>query len=130
MAVEVNRPMVISTIMDNSVVVEKQEVRPNNGTLFSVITSDRGRDGELLNFNSVDTILNEFCVNKKPNPKVHGQAILDVLNHVENGGNALILKVAPENATYPNGFLAVQTEVKPYGAYIDSIEYPDKIIIS
>lgn len=104
---EKSYPHVSSNIIDNSVKEYQENLALDN--VLTVITADKGRDSKLLNFNSVEAILDEFCINRKPNPK-HGQALLETLAAVKAGASATIMRVVPSNAYLPNGIFGIEVE--------------------
>lgn len=124
---EILRPIVSSTIIDKSFYTFAQGSYED--VVLGVITADKGRDSKFLELTSPAELLKEFTVDYKPNDKVHGQAILDVLQAMEAGAIGRVIRVVPPNATLPNGLIGLQTAAKAYGLDVVNIETPDEMAV-
>ncbi len=121
---EILRPIVSSTIIDNNNYSFAQGSFED--VVMSVITADKGRDSKFLEFTSVSQLLSEFTLDGKPNDKLHGQAIMDVIQGIEAGAVGLVMRVVPDDATLPNGILALHSAAKVYGLDVSNINTPDE----
>lgn len=87
-------PSVSTRIIDNSQVFLTSD---GLSTLFQCVVSDIGPDNKLTYVTTPDEYLFHFGA---PNLSKHGQAGYNVLNWLNSGGVAYVLRILPETATY------------------------------
>jgi len=98
-------PSIVSNINSTESVYQ---VADGVTTLFTADTFEKGVDNKIKLVTSVD----EFIANYgEPNYTKYGQAAYNVINWLENGGQAFILRALPDNAQLAHAILNVQTKV-------------------
>lgn len=81
-------------------------------TMFQADVFEKGPDNQLGFVTSVDEFISKYG---SPNFSKYGQAAYNIVNFLEAGGQAYVMRVLPENATYSHAILNVQTKVNAAG---------------
>lgn len=81
------------------------EVETTNSALFAPFTSDKGLDNEIVRVTSASEFTYLFG---EPNFRNHGQAAYNIVNWLNGGGEAYVMRVLPEDAGHSNLTLNVQ----------------------
>src|SRR5699024_5938126 len=91
--------------------------QPQTGimTLFQADTFEKGKDGVIDFVGSEEEFLFKYG---KPNYDKYGQTGYNIVNWLRSGGQALVLRVLPEDATYAHSILNVQSKVRKEGKSI------------
>lgn len=99
-------PSVTSFITDESQIYQSAA---GLTTLYCPVFSERGEDGVLQNVDGPgdNDYINKFGV---PNPIKYGQAPLNVINWVQSGGTAVVMRLLPEDAKYAHAILDFQSK--------------------
>jgi len=88
-----------------------QEVfQPSTGamTLFQADVFEKGKDGEIDFVGSEEEFLFKYG---NPNYEKYGQTGYNIINWLRAGGQALVLRVLPEDATFSHSILNIQSRV-------------------
>lgn len=93
---------------------EENAVNTTSGVLtaFQADVFEKGPDNVLGFVTSVEEFISKYG---QPNFTKYGQAAYNIVNFLEAGGQAYIMRVLPENAAYSHAILNVQTKVNPKG---------------
>lgn len=81
-------------------------------TMFQADVFEKGPDNQLGFVTSVEEFISKYG---SPNFSKYGQAAYNIVNFLEAGGQAYVMRVLPENATYSHAILNVQTKVNSAG---------------
>lgn len=93
---------------------EESTLNPASGvlTMFQADVFEKGPDNRLGFVTSVEEFISKYGT---PNFTKYGQAAYNIVNFLEAGGQAYIMRVLPENASYAHAVLNVQSKVNPKG---------------
>ena len=81
-------------------------------TMFQADVFEKGPDNKLGFVTSVEEFISKYG---SPNFTKYGQAAYNIVNFLEAGGQAYVMRVLPENASYSHAILNVQSKVNPKG---------------
>ena len=76
-------------------------------TMFQADVFEKGPDNQLGFVTSVEEFISKYG---EPNYAKYGQGAYNVVNFLRAGGQALVMRVLPENASYAHAILNVQTK--------------------
>jgi hypothetical protein len=83
--------------------------------LFVADVFEKGKDNKTVLVSSADEFTSLYG---EPNYAKYGQAAYNVMNWLENGGSAYILRVLPDDAQYAHAVLNIQTKLETNGKVI------------
>ena len=117
-------PSISSTITDNSVTYLTSE---GTTKLFAVIASEKGEDNKIVHVTSASEFVYYYG---EPNIKNYGQVGYQIINWLNAGGTAYVLRVLPDDAKYSNAIVNIQTKLSSKIVNVDGvdIEVPDVTI--
>lgn len=104
---QTNNPQEIHEIFDNT----EYSSLPNtvNGTIaLSAILSQKGHE-DLKLYDNLGSFIRDFG---QPNFRLHGQAIYNVIAHLNAGGKAYVKRIVDPKATYSNALVKVGVKVE------------------
>lgn len=78
-------------------------------TLFQADVFEKGKDGVVDFVGSEEEFIFKYG---KPNYEKYGQAAYNIVQWLRSGGEALVLRVLPEDATYAHSVLNIQSKVR------------------
>lgn len=81
-------------------------------TLFAADTFEKGKDGVIDFVGTEEEFIFKYG---EPNYTKYGQAAYNMVNFLRSGGQAYVLRVLPQNATYAHAILNVQSKVQKDG---------------
>lgn len=81
-------------------------------TLFAADTFEKGKDGVIDFVGTEEEFIFKYG---EPNYAKYGQTAYNVVNFLRSGGQAYILRILPDNATYAHAILNVQSRVQKDG---------------
>jgi hypothetical protein len=96
MTIEYLHPSVRSTITDNSFVFQTAQ---GTTVLYAAFAAAQGPDNQLVTLNGVDEAIFTFG---EPNLLLYGQGFYNVLKWLAAGGQALCVRVLPDDGAYAN----------------------------
>lgn len=96
-------PSVSSRIVDNSAVYA---TAAGNTVLYAAIHSAIGRDNAVEFVTTADEFLFKFG---NPNLSKYGQTSYNILNWLQSGGTAYVLRVMPDDAKFANSLISIKT---------------------
>jgi hypothetical protein len=99
-------PSISSRIIDDSVIFV---TAAGSTVMLTAFTSDIGPDNTLVRLTTPSEA--EFHYGK-PNMRRHGQAMYNIRNFLQSGGEVFGLRVMPENAGFAHVILDVQTKME------------------
>ena len=102
-------PHVKTYINDNTVFQESISSKEASVSFINVIASEKGRDGMVVECNSLEEYINEFG---KPRFDLYGQPCLMPYAALSTGqAKCWVLRVMPEDATYANVLVVAKVKV-------------------
>lgn len=110
-------PHVKTYINDNTVFQEIVSVKESSISFVNVIASEKGRDGMVIECNSLEEYINEFG---KPRYDLYGQPCLMPYAALSTGrAKCWVLRVMPDDAKYANMLVVAKVKVdEKYGVEI------------
>ncbi|WRM43548.1 hypothetical protein [Staphylococcus phage LY01] len=81
-------------------------------TLFAADTFEKGKDGVIDFVGTEEEFIFKYG---EPNYTKYGQSAYNIVNWLRSGGQAYVLRILPQNATYSHAILNVQSRVQKDG---------------